>query len=171
MHKHETRLDFRVGIVTVSTSRFEKYGNLRGIDKIPEDDGSGREIFEAFKDLATDYALVADDVEAIKNTVSEMLKECDAVIVNGGTGLNPKDVTIEAIEPLLEKKIDGFGEIFRYLSYKEVGTSAILSRATAGIVNSKAVFCLPGSRNAVELGLRIIRESLAHILSHAKGLK
>lgn len=167
---HERDFDYKVAIITVSTSRFNKYGALRGVSNIPKDDESGMEIFKAFKDNVEDYYLVSDDVVQIRSAVFDALKSADVCILTGGTGLNPRDLTIEALEGLFDKKIEGFGEIFRMQSFKEVGYSAILSRAAAGIINGKVVFCLPGSKKAVMLGLEIIKASLKHILSHAKGL-
>ncbi|MCS7118640.1 MAG: MogA/MoaB family molybdenum cofactor biosynthesis protein [Archaeoglobaceae archaeon] len=166
---HEKDLRFRVAIVTVSTSRFEKYGNLRGLENIPSDDESGKEILDAFGDLVVDYCLVADDIFQIRSAVFEMLKRAEVCILTGGTGLNPRDLTIEALENFFDKKIDGFGEIFRMKSFEEISYSAILSRATAGIIDGKVIFCLPGSKKAVKLGVEIIRNSVKHILSHAMG--
>ncbi|MEM4617029.1 MAG: MogA/MoaB family molybdenum cofactor biosynthesis protein [Archaeoglobaceae archaeon] len=167
---HERDLDYKVAIITVSTSRFNRYGALRGVANIPEDDESGVQIFNAFRDKVVDYLLVSDDIMQIRSAVFDVLKIADVCIITGGTGLNPRDLTIEALENLFDKKIEGFGEIFRMQSFKEVGYSAILSRAAAGIINGKVVFCLPGSKKAVLLGLEIIKASLKHILSHAKGL-
>lgn len=167
---HERDLQFKLAIITVSTSRFQKYGNLKGLENIPDDDESGKLIFEEFKGEAIDYCLVADDVLQIRAAVFEMLKKADVCILTGGTGLNPKDLTIEALESIFDKKIDGFGELFRIKSFEEVGYSAILSRAMAGVINGKVVFCLPGSKRAVKLGVEIIRKSIKHILVHAKGI-
>lgn len=167
---HERDVDFKVAVITVSTSRYEKYGELRGVDKISSDDESGKLICESLERNVVDYFLIPDDVVKIQKSVFEALSKADVCILTGGTGLSPADVTIEAVEPLLTKKIDGFGEIFRMLSYNEVGYAAILSRAMAGLVKDKVVFCLPGSKKAVRLGLEIIKGSLKHILSHAKGL-
>lgn len=167
---HEKELNYKVAIVTVSTSRFQRYGNLRGIENIPNDDESGKEIADAFKDKVVDYQLVSDDILQIRSAVFESLKKADVCILTGGTGLNPKDMTIEALEGLFEKRIEGFGEIFRIKSFEQIGYSAILSRATAGVVDGKIIFCLPGSKNAVKLGIEIIKASIRHILSHAKGL-
>jgi molybdenum cofactor biosynthesis protein B len=90
------------------------------------------------------------------------------IILTGGTGLTPDDCTIEAVRPFLEKEMEGFGEIFRSLSHREIGTAAILSRALAGIAQGRAVFCLPGSVPAVTLGTReLILPEIRHILSHA----
>jgi len=165
---HERDIDYEVAVITVSTSRYEKHGNVKGVENIPEDDSSGKMLVESFG--ASQYFLVPDDIVLIRKAVFEALEKADVCLITGGTGLNPKDVTVEAVEPLFTKKIDGFGEIFRMLSYQEVGYSAILSRATAGIVGDKVVFCLPGSSKAVRLGIEIIRGSLKHILSHAKGM-
>jgi molybdenum cofactor biosynthesis protein B len=167
---HERDVQYGVAIITVSSSRFEKHGPLKGKERIPEDDESGREILKAFSEKVVDYYLVPDSVIEIRSAVFDALRKADVCILTGGTGLNPKDLTIEALKDLFEKEIEGFGEIFRMQSFKEIGYSAILSRATAGIINGKVVFCLPGSKSAVILGLEIIKASLKHILSHAKGL-
>jgi len=167
---HEKEVDFKVAVVTVSTSRHRAHGNVRGVENVPESDGSGRLIIESFGDRVVEYLLVPDDVIEIQKAVLHSLSKADVCIVSGGTGLNPRDVTVEAVEPLFTKKIEGFGEIFRMLSYYEVGYSAILSRATAGLIDDKVVFCVPGSTKAVKLAVEIIKGSLRHILSHAKGL-
>jgi len=92
--------------------------------------------------------------------------DIDVIITTGGTGIAPRDVTIEAVEPLLTKKLDGFGELFRYLSYAEdVGTRALLSRAIAGTVNNKLIFTLPGSTGAVNLAMKkLIQPELNHMV-------
>lgn len=167
---HEKDLDYRVAVITVSTSRFQRYGKLKGVENIPNDDESGKEIVNEFKDKVVDYQLVSDDVLQIRMAVFESLAKADVCILTGGTGLSPRDLTIEALEDIFEKRIDGFGEIFRLKSFEKIGYSAILSRATAGIVDGKVVFCLPGSKGAVKLGIEIIKASIKHILSHAKGL-
>ena len=169
MHRHDVVEDYTVRVVTVSTSRFERYGRVEGIENIPEDDSSGRLIAESFGESVKAYVLVPDDVMEIRKAVIE--SEEDVVVITGGTGLNPSDVTIEAVEPLYDKKIDGFGEIFRMESFKEVGFNALLSRASAGISGGKAIFCLPGSKNAVRKGVEIILSTVTHILSHARGMR
>ncbi|WP_456369892.1 MogA/MoaB family molybdenum cofactor biosynthesis protein [Geoglobus sp.] len=169
MHGHDVLREYSVRVVTVSTSRFERYGRVAGVENIPEDDTSGRLIVDSFGDRVKAYLLVPDDVQEIRRAVME--GDEDVVIITGGTGLNPRDVTVEAVEPLYDRKIDGFGEIFRFESFKEVGYSALLSRATAGIVGSKVVFCLPGSKNAVKKGVEIIQSVVTHVLSHARGMR
>jgi molybdopterin adenylyltransferase len=96
------------------------------------------------------------------------MKKANCIIFNGGTGLTHDDCTIEAISPLLEKRIEGFGEFFRMKSIQQIGTASMLSRAVAGISNGKAVFCIPGSTPAVTLATtELIVPEIAHILSHA----
>jgi len=167
MHEHESVKVFRAGIVTVSTSRFRKYGHVDGVQNIPDDDTSGKLIADRMGENAVYYRLVPDDVHEIRKAVLDF--DGDVLVITGGTGLNPSDVTVEALECIFDKKIEGFGEIFRAESYREIGYNAILSRATAGIVNGKVVFCLPGSEKAVRLGMDIIEKTVKHVLSHAKG--
>ena len=170
---HIADIDIQVSIVTISTSKWEKHGDV-GINELEKtDDESGKVLVEMFgeKFRISEYRLVPDDIEVIRKAVLECLELSDAIVTTGGTGIAPKDVTIEAVEPLLEKKLDGFGEIFRMLSYQQVGSAAILSRAIAGVREGKAVFCLPGSPKAVKLGAELILDSLKHIISHARGLR
>lgn len=115
--------------------------------------------------------IVPDDRAMISEAVKEALSsdEVDVIVTSGGTGIAPSDVTIEAVKPLLEKELPGFGELLRSLSYKELGPSAILTRAVAGIAKGKAIFCLPGSPHAVELALKkLILSESSHIIMHAR---
>ena len=115
--------------------------------------------------------LVADDKEAIREAIRDASKNEDvnAVLIVGGTGIAPKDVTIETVSPLLEKTLPGFGELFRSLSYDEIGSPAIMSRAVAGVIEGKAIFCIPGSPNAVKLCLdKLILPDTGHIVTHAR---
>ncbi len=148
-----------VGIITVSTSR------------TAENDTSGLTISEIVKSAGfsvTHYGIVPDRIDAIRNELDRAGHHANCIIVNGGTGLTHDDCTIEAVAPLLEKTIDGFGELFRMLSYEEIGTSALLSRAVAGTWQKKIVFCIPGSTPAVTLATtKLIVPEAVHILSHA----
>ncbi|HEV8631587.1 MAG TPA: molybdopterin-binding protein [Thermoanaerobaculia bacterium] len=115
--------------------------------------------------------LVADDGAAITAAVAELLAapEVDVVVVTGGTGVSLSDVTPEAVAPLLERPLPGFGELFRALSFAEVGAAAILSRAFAGVAAGKAVFVLPGSPAAAELGLsRLILPVAGHLVGQLR---
>ncbi|MDK3611000.1 molybdenum cofactor biosynthesis protein MoaB [Staphylococcus pseudintermedius] len=113
------------------------------------------------------YMIVKDELTAIQSTVQQWLAgDVDVIVTTGGTGIAPRDVTIEAVTPLLDKEIEGFGELFRYLSFTEdVGTRALLSRAVAGTAKRTLIFCLPGSTGAVKLALnRLILPELTHLV-------
>lgn len=146
-------------IITVSTTRNK------------ETDTSGKTINTILSGAGIPvghYAVIPDKIEAIRLELYQALKTCNCIIINGGTGLTHDDCTIEAVTPLLEKKIDGFGELFRMKSYDEIGTSTMLSRAIAGTIQGRVVFCIPGSTPAVTLATKmLIVPEIPHILSHA----
>ena len=111
--------------------------------------------------------IVKDDARAIRDAVSYAAKSGsnDAVITTGGTGISLRDVTPDALAPLFERTLDGFGELFRMLSYAEVGSASLMSRATAGVVGRTVVFALPGSENAVRLGMqKLVLPEIGHIV-------
>ncbi len=156
---HLQPVTITIGIITVSTSR------------TAEDDTSGLAISEIVRGAGYPvghYAVVPDHIEVIRAELVKAMRHANCIIINGGTGLTHDDCTIEAVTPLFEKVIDGFGELFRLKSYEEIGTSAMLSRAVAGTIKNCAVFCIPGSTPAVKLATSalIVPEAL-HILSHA----
>jgi molybdenum cofactor biosynthesis protein B len=156
---HIQPLKISVAIITVSSTRTK------------ENDTSGKIICDLLKKAEISinhYVIVQDQIESIRSEVYRSLSDSNCIIINGGTGLTFDDCTIEAVMPLLDKKIDGFGEIFRMRSYQEIGTSAMLSRALAGICHKKAIFCIPGSTPAVILAVKdLIIPEIGHILSHA----
>ena len=141
-----------------------------------ETDHSGeliRKLVSDQKDMdVVDYQIVKDEVVDIRGTLKKWLEEesIDAIIITGGTGIAKRDNSIESIEPFYEKKIQGFGELFRHLSFTEdIGTRAMLTRASAGTASDKAIFILPGSRGAVRLGMeRLILPELHHIIYELK---
>ena len=111
--------------------------------------------------------IVKDDPSDIRGVVSYAAKAGtnDAVITTGGTGISSRDGTYEALASLFERRLDGFGELFRALSYKEIGSAAMLSRATAGVIGRCAVFVLPGSENAVRLAMeKLILPEIGHVV-------
>jgi molybdenum cofactor biosynthesis protein B len=121
--------------------------------------------------VVVDRALVRDEpaevVEAVRGQIAS--GAVDAVITTGGTGLSPRDTTREALEPLFEQTIDGFGELFRKLSYEEIGAASMLSRATAGVIGGCPVFLLPGSEAGVRLAVsKLIAPELGHILGQMR---
>ncbi|HVP28619.1 MAG TPA: MogA/MoaB family molybdenum cofactor biosynthesis protein [Myxococcota bacterium] len=114
--------------------------------------------------------IVRDEPAAIAAAVEGALARpgVGAVVLTGGTGVAPRDVTPEAVEPLLERVIPGFGELFRMLSFEEIGSAALLSRALAGMARGRVVFVLPGSRGAVRLALeRLVLPELGHLAAEA----
>ena len=115
--------------------------------------------------------LVHDDVAAIRRALGQILATpgIDVVVVTGGTGFAPRDLTTEAAVPLFERVVEGFGELFRMLSYRQVGAAAMLSRAAAGMAFGRAIFLLPGSPKAVDLAMReLILPEAAHLISQAR---
>jgi molybdenum cofactor biosynthesis protein B len=109
--------------------------------------------------------IVRDDPEAVREAVQAAVKAVDVVITTGGTGITARDSTYEAITALLDKRLDGFGELFRMLSYAEIGAAAMLSRATAGSIGTTAAFSLPGSEPAVRLAMtRLILPEVGHVV-------
>ncbi|MFQ6060478.1 MAG: molybdenum cofactor biosynthesis protein B [Thermoplasmata archaeon] len=159
-HKKEALRNLRCAIITISDTRTK------------ETDGSGaiiRELLEGEGHELSAYHIVKDEMEAIREGVLASLRISDVVICNGGTGISPRDVTIEALTPLMSIRIEGFGEIFRSLSFQEIGPSAILSRALAGVIGKNLLFCLPGSPSAVRLAMeRLILPEVGHMLSQVR---
>lgn len=156
---HIQDIDIKTGVITVSTTRNEA------------NDTSGNEIKKLFSENKINvvyYKIVPDSKKDIKDAVNEALSSSNCIVINGGTGLTHDDITIETVLPLFDKKIDGFGELFRLKSYDDIGTGALLSRAAAGIKDKKAIFCIPGSTGAVKLAMNeIILPEIRHILTHA----
>jgi molybdopterin adenylyltransferase len=113
----------------------------------------------------TGRALVKDDPESVRTAVQQAAQTAQVVITTGGTGITSRDSTYEAITGLFDKRLDGFGELFRMLSFEEIGSAAMLSRACAGTVGGAAVFSLPGSENAVRLAMtRLILPEIGHVV-------
>ena len=139
-----------------------------------ENDTSGkliRELLEAKGHRAVLHEIVPDDAGVIRLAVLRALAhgQVDAVIATGGTGVSPRDVTPEAVTPLFEKELAGFGELFRMLSFQEIGAAAVLSRAVAGTAARKVVYVLPGSSGAVRLALeRLILPELGHVVGQLR---
>ncbi len=113
-----------------------------------------------------DYTIIKDEPTQISSQLKALTSSVDAVIFNGGTGIAPRDTTYDAISSLLEKTLPGFGELFRYLSFKEIGSRAVASRAIAGVYKNILVFSIPGSSNAVKLAMeQLILPELQHLVS------
>ena len=154
-----------IDVVVASTSRFRRYGSVRSPEEA--DDLSGQVILERIKAAGhtARYSLLPDGL-GLRQAAEK--SDADAIIVCGGTGLTKSDLTLEALEPLFEKSLPGFGEIFRYRSLEEVGTRAMLTRAAAGVYRGRPIFCLPGSPGAARLGMDLILPELGHIIGHIR---
>jgi molybdenum cofactor biosynthesis protein B len=147
----------RCGVITISDTR------------TPDTDSSGAAIRAALDDAGhtvTRYQIVKDEPAQIAALVGELAGAgCQVVLTNGGTGIARRDSTFEAIDALIEKRLPGFGELFRMLSYAEIGPAAMLSRAAAGTIGGTLVFCMPGSTGAVRLAMdKLIIPELPHLI-------
>ncbi|MEJ2658354.1 MAG: molybdenum cofactor biosynthesis protein MoaB [Desulfobacterales bacterium] len=151
-----------IGIVSVSSTR-----------SLAEDK-SGRWIGKRAKKEGHDivvHRVVPDDAEAIAQTVHEIINNAEAqvVLLTGGTGISSKDVTIEAVRPFFTKELTAFGPIFAQLSFEEIDSAALLSRATAGLIGNTVLFCIPGSLKACKLACKVlIFPELGHIVKHVQ---
>src|SRR5512137_17397 len=154
-----------IDVVVASTSRYSRFGSVKSPEEA--DDLSGQLILERIRQAGhtARYALLPDGL-GLRQTAEK--SKADALIICGGTGLTETDLTLEAVEPLFEKSLPGFGEIFRYRSLEEVGTRAMLTRAAAGVYHGRPVFCLPGSPGAARLGMELILAEIAHIVDHIR---
>jgi len=169
-HKAEAPKKLNFAVIICSSSRYRNFKERK-----PVEDPSGDLIVKTLQKAGhtvSSREILPDDKVLIGKYVGGALgsEEVDAVILCGGTGISPKDVTIEAVRPMLVKTLPGFGELFRKLSFDEIGSAAILTRALAGVADQgKAVFCIPGSPQAVGLVLeRLILPEVGHILKHAR---
>ena len=157
-HRADAPAGIRCFVVTISDTRTEAT------------DTSGAAIaslLETAGHIVSGRKLVKDDATAIRGVVSYAAKSgaSDVVITTGGTGISARDGTYEAIAALFDRRLDGFGELFRSLSYPEIGSAAMLTRATAGTIGRCAVFVMPGSENAVRLGMeKLILPEIGHVV-------
>ncbi len=165
-HKEKAPKSVNGAVITLSDSKY------RGYLKNENKDISGELIKNVLKEKhnLVFYTVIPDEADVLLSKVNYIIKEydVDVILTTGGTGIGPRDITIETLKNIFNKELNGYGEIFRYESYKELGTGAILSRATAGIYKDKLIVSMPGSPNAVKLGLKIISPELGHIVKHLK---
>jgi molybdenum cofactor biosynthesis protein B len=162
LHKKNVPDDIKIAVISVSTTR--------GL----ADDKSGLWIKKQARKEGHEvviHQVVTDDVAAIKELTLHVTQKIhpDAIIMTGGTGISPRDVTIEAVKPMFEKELTAFGTLFAQLSFEEIDSAAILSRATAGIVKKTIIFCMPGSIKACKLACNsLIFPELGHLLKHIR---
>lgn len=161
-HKSKAPKSVNLAIITVSDTRTEA------------DDSSGMAIADIMARAGHSIvrrAIVKDEIEEIQKALRELIEDngVQAVVMNGGTGIARRDVTLEAVTPFVEKSIPGFGELFRALSFNQVGSAAMMSRASAFVTERKIVFCLPGSEKAVGLAVeKLIAPELGHMVWEAQ---
>jgi molybdopterin adenylyltransferase len=157
-HREASPEKIRVAVLTVSDTR------------TPETDTGGNVIVELMQGAGHEIShreIVKDDAPRIEVVLQELLADAgvDAVITTGGTGISARDTTYEVVSRRIDKKLDGFGELFRVLSYEEIGAAAMLSRAVAGASGSKFLACLPGSSNAVRLAVeKLLVPEISHLV-------
>ncbi len=162
-HRHGAPRSASVGILTVSTTRSI------------ETDESGRWMAQFAADKGHQvvaHEVVTDEADAIRQRLMGIIASSrpQAVVVTGGTGITPQDVTIEAVKPLFKKELTAFGVLFTQLSYEEIDSAALLSRATAGVIGRSLIFCIPGSLNACKLACqKLIFPELGHLVRHVTG--
>jgi molybdopterin adenylyltransferase len=160
VHEHKGQASHSIGcmIITCSDTR------------IADTDSSGQLIQKLLKDqghTVVGYQLVKDDPAQIQLWIARAMMNdaVQALIINGGTGISRRDSTFEAVDDMLEKRLPGFGELFRLLTYQEIGSPAIMSRATAGILKGRVLFSVPGSEHAVRLAMeKLILPELGHLV-------
>ena len=162
-HRERGKKSIRFFVITVSDTRDETTDTSgQTIKNFLDDD----------KHETVGYRIVKDEPAQIQAALEQALarNDIDAVIVNGGTGIAPRDGTYEVVSRFLEKKLDGFGEIFRYLSYLDIGSAAIMSRAAAGSARGKILISLPGSKAAVMLAMeKLVLREIRHMVSQVQG--
>nr|WP_278459237.1 molybdenum cofactor biosynthesis protein B [Methanobrevibacter smithii] len=159
-HKKLSSTDITCGVITLSDSITTNEDDLSG--QYLADETSKRYTLKS-------KIIIPDDREALIKTIKEMVDEdIDVILTTGGTGLDSRDITVETVEELFDKKIEGFGEIFRYQSFLEIGSGALISRATAGVYKKTVIFSMPGSPNAVKTASNIIIDEFPHLVFHAK---
>jgi molybdenum cofactor biosynthesis protein B len=159
-HRHDVR-GIGCAVITVSDTR------------TAADDGSGQRIQELLRmqeHQIAHYQILRDEPDQIVAAIAALPAAAEVVIINGGTGVARRDTTYEAVARLLDKEISGFGEIFRMLSYEQIGAAAMLSRATAGVAGKRIVFSVPGSTAAVELAMtKLILPTIGHVVGLVRG--
>ena len=160
-HKQKAPQIVNCAVLTISDTRTER------------DDESGILIKQRLSQnghRVMSYAILKDEADSLKKKISELLghEELQVIITNGGTGVSHRDITVDTIFPILDKDLAGFGELFRFLTYQEIGTASIMCRAIGGVARGKVILCIPGSPEAVKLAMdKIILPEIGHLVREA----
>jgi molybdenum cofactor biosynthesis protein B len=167
MEKHRASSPSKLscGVITLSDSKYEDSKKGENTDE------SGELIIKTIekKYSLNYYCIIPDEAKKLLLAIEKMIdKKIDVIFTTGGTGIGSRDITVETLIPIFEKELTGFGEIFRGETYHTLGSGAILSRATAGVYRKTLIFAMPGSPNAVKLGMSIIINELNHLVKHLK---
>lgn len=163
-HPNSAKIQVNCGVITVSDTR------------TTETDTSGQlwqQLLQNAGHLITAYTIIPDEPALIETYLKTWCRrpDIDVILFNGGTGISARDTTYDSLEKLLEKTLPGFGELFRWLSYQEIGSRAIASRAVAGVYQGKLIFSVPGSSNAVQLATeKLILPELIHLIKLIKSV-
>jgi len=167
-HRRKAERRLRVAVVTVSTSRYAKM--KEGSSYTDEGGDAAAEEAVSAGHAVSRRSMISDDQTMLRREVRKFLtgKE-DVLLFTGGTGLSPRDVTVETVRPYFEKELEGFGELVRRLGYDEIGGAAILTRATAGVASGKLIVCMPGSPGAVRTAMKAFAREFAHALFVTAG--
>lgn len=155
-------ISVRCAVITLSDTRTE------------QTDKSGqkiRELLSAAAHQTTDYSIIKDEPQQLQSLLASLIArdDIDAILTNGGTGISRRDRTIDVVEKVIEQPLPGFGELFRMLSWQEIGSGAMLSRAAGGVVGRKLLFAMPGSTAAVELAMtKLILPEIGHLVKELR---
>ena len=168
-HKATAPKQLNFAVFVCSNSRYQQVQKGEKIEDVSGD--TIEALLRNARHRVLSKKIIADNEGMIEEAVHSVLSsaELDAAVFCGGTGIAPKDITIEIVSPFFEKALPGFGEIFRRLTYDKMGSAAVMSRAVAGVAKGKALFCIPGSPDAVRVSVeRLILPEAPHIVRHTR---
>ncbi|HLQ07225.1 MAG TPA: MogA/MoaB family molybdenum cofactor biosynthesis protein [Nitrososphaerales archaeon] len=167
-HRSRSKRILSFFITTVSSSRFAK---MRDGSTYSDESGDLAErLIREKSHKVLSRSLIADDPRMLRSAVNGFLRSrADVLVMTGGTGVSPTDVTVETVFPFFEKELVGFGELLRSLSFKRVGSAAMMTRSTAGTARGKLILCLPGSPDGVETALQNFMSEFPHVIAVARG--
>lgn len=165
-HRKEAPEDLHIGVVTVSDTR------AAAMEEGRDEDESGKIIQRRLEEagFSSDRVVIPDEKDDIEENLESLLSDSkvDAVITTGGTGIAERDITVDVAKEFFDKELPGFGETLRRKGYEMVGGPGYMTRSILGISNKKPIFCLPGTPNAVKVGMDLIIPDLAHIVKHSR---